>query len=426
MATRIVWRYLHLWIGVGCGLFLLILGVSGSVLLFAPELDKITRSALYATHDGAVAQPLATYIDVARRAVPNGDPATIRWPAGPGQPMTVLLRLQADHKPRGEAADAGTSGTPEHHRHRADAAAAAEQQDHGARHDDGPARRADQGQGSRGGRPRMLMAYLDPPTAALLGTADPRGGVVGWIRSLHTDLLVPMFAGRQIVGWIGAGLLVLSLTGVYLWWPRNAGFLRGLAWRRSPKVVTNLHHRIGFWIAVPIAIMAFTGVYQAFPQQLQAAMFFVAPVAQTSRQGFGPLLSSPKLSPQEAVDAASRESASYKPLSLAFPSEAVPSWRIQLGSDDGDVRTVLIDDATMAVSTPPQQLRGDAILGWFRQLHEHARDRGPVWIAIALAAGLSVPLLMVTGVIMWLRRRKAAAALRALKAGSSAAAVAAE
>ena len=61
-------------------------------------------------------------------------------------------------------------------------------------------------------------------------------------------------------------MLILSLTGIWLWWPRAASFVPGLRWRRAPYTSTNLHHTLGFWISIPLAVVSLTGIYLSFPQ----------------------------------------------------------------------------------------------------------------------------------------------------------------
>jgi hypothetical protein len=96
--------------------------------------------------------------------------------------------------------------------------------------------------------------FLDPPTAAVLDVMEFRSSFFGFLHVFHENLTIPEYSGRQIVGWVGTGLLIMSLTGLWLWWPRGGGFLRGLRWTRSGRFTFNLHHLIGFWISIPLAV----------------------------------------------------------------------------------------------------------------------------------------------------------------------------
>ena len=60
--------------------------------------------------------------------------------------------------------------------------------------------------------------------------------------------LIALTAGKG--GWLHGksgtvfvyAMLVMSLSGIYLWWPRSIGFRRGLRYRRGPATSYNLHH----------------------------------------------------------------------------------------------------------------------------------------------------------------------------------------
>ena len=100
-------------------------------------------------------------------------------------------------------------------------------------------------------------------------------------------------------------MLVLSLTGIYLWWPRNAGFLRGLRWSRGPALSFNLHHLFGFWISIPLAVVSVTGIYLGFPQQGRELLSSVAPMTPQQRGGFdAPLMQRTELNIDRAVETA--------------------------------------------------------------------------------------------------------------------------
>ena len=85
---------------------------------------------------------------------------------------------------------------------------------------------------------------------------------------LHSNLLAGS-TGRLVNGIGGASLVVLSLTGVIIWWP-------GIKyWRRSLKVnwgatfsrfSWDVHSAIGFWFFPFVLIWGISGFYFAFPQ----------------------------------------------------------------------------------------------------------------------------------------------------------------
>ena len=81
-----------------------------------------------------------------------------------------------------------------------------------------------------GARPQIVTVFLDPPTAAVLDVMEFRSSFFGFLHVFHENLTIPEYSGRQIVGWVGVGMLIMSLTGLWLWWPRGSGLLRALRW----------------------------------------------------------------------------------------------------------------------------------------------------------------------------------------------------
>jgi uncharacterized iron-regulated membrane protein len=47
----------------------------------------------------------------------------------------------------------------------------------------------------------------------------------------------------------------------------------------------------------------------------------------------------------------------------------------------------------------------DPLSRWMRKIHDGA-DTGPVWQTVIFLGGIAPPVLGITGVVMWLRRRR--------------------
>ena len=110
---------------------------------------------------------------------------------------------------------------------------------------------------------------VNPYTAEVLKVVDKDNTVFAWAERIHGSLLLGDVGDRLIE--IAAGLsVVMVVTGLYLFWPRNGGRwievlvphlrARGRAWWRS------LHASIGFWLsgalmAFLLTGMAWTGVW---------------------------------------------------------------------------------------------------------------------------------------------------------------------
>lgn len=360
---RRLWLNIHLCIGLGLGVLLAPIGLSGSLLVFKDQLDAALNPVRYAVTSGEALAPSALLISAAGALGRETQPMVVRFPDAAGWPVTVTARQNTRQATR-------------------------------------------QGQG---GRPRLTTVYLDPPTGRVLDAADLRSTLVNFLHRFHENLTVPEYEGRSIVGWVGVAMLTMSLSGIYLWWPRNLGFLggfrRGLRWRRGPKVSFNLHHTAGFWIAIPLAVVSATGIYLGFPQQGRQWLATVAPMTPQQRGGFNvPLLRETHLTADAALTAALAAAPGARPAAIFLPTQQNHAWRVQLrATDAGELATVMVDDRN-GVASPAVQLAGDRAALSIRALHEGSA-LGPLWRLIVFACGLLPSLFLVTGVMIWLRSR---------------------
>ncbi|MBX9825512.1 MAG: PepSY domain-containing protein [Xanthobacteraceae bacterium] len=182
---RRVWLQIHLWPGIGLAVLLVPLSLSGAALVWHDHLDALISPGRYAATAGAPLPPSQLVQRAAAALEPGFQPMAVRMPEGAGWPATVTAR---------------------------------------------EARRGE------GGRPRLVTVYLDPPSGRVLDVSEFRNSLIGFLHRFHENLTIPEWSGRAIVGWNGVAMLILALTGITLWWPRNASVRRGLRWSRGPTV----------------------------------------------------------------------------------------------------------------------------------------------------------------------------------------------
>jgi uncharacterized iron-regulated membrane protein len=127
-------------------------------------------------------------------------------------------------------------------------------------------------------------------TGADMGEMHPVSvTVMEWLVDLHDNLLKGE-TGRQVNA-VGGGLLaVLCFTGVVIWWRGKTTWAQGFffnprhGWKR---VNFDLHSALGFWSLAILLLWGVTGIYFAFPDPFIAAVDYFEPpeLHNTARKG---------------------------------------------------------------------------------------------------------------------------------------------
>ena len=355
---RRVLYQVHLWIAVTLCLLLVPIGLTGSLIAWPEQINGVLHRAPEVAHGASPTLPPSAYLTRAQAGLPKGARLlALRMPAKGGDAVVVTATM------------------------------------------------------GRGGPAAGRTAWLDPADGRVLQVGRTISPVFQIFHEFHDKLLMEDVGG-PVVGWAGVGMFILSLSGIWLWWPRGNGFLRAFRWRRTPGTLLNLHYLVGFWISIPLAVVSLTGVFISFPKA-GAAVFGAPPPQQAQapapagRGGGGPP-PRPNLTAEQAIDAArSSHPEAQRLVSIALPppnarGPAAGAWRVELAGG-GPPLALRVDDRTSAVSAapaagPPAPTSG---VGLNRFIHE---GRGSLlWKWIVTVTGLVPAFLAITGLITWIR-----------------------
>lgn len=344
---RNLWFQVHKWIGVALALLIIPIALSGAALVWHDWLDASVNPERSVKAETAL--PPSDFAEAARRALAPGE--RIMSIAYDGDAGPVLVTAARPPVP-GET------------------------------------------------RPVRTLLWLHPGDGRVVDRGSNDEGLVRVLHVLHGRLMMGT-TGRQIVGWVGVGMLISSLTGLWLWWPLSGSWSRGLRWRRQPTTNANLHHLAGFWIALPLAMLSFTGVWISFPSFFGPISGVPAPKAAPPSDPPQPLVET-KLTPDAAHQAA-LPYATGSVTSIAWPTDAASEWKVSFNRPEGGTAEVKVVDGD-GTATPPPTPTPEAIARTMRRWHD-GTGMGPVWQIIIFIGGILPALLAVTGVIMWLRSR---------------------
>ncbi|MBN1239269.1 MAG: PepSY domain-containing protein [Gammaproteobacteria bacterium] len=204
---RRVFVQAHLWLALALGLYIVVISLSGSAVVFRSE---ITRWAVPFEVPSTDGERLTGEALMQALGEVYADHRVLRFNESPRPSRPVAVLLERDGAEHGRLFD--------------------------------PYARADMGE-----------SY--PVTVR----------VVEWLVALHDDLLAGD-TGRRVNGIAGALVLILVLTGAVIWWPGPHRWKQSLyATPSKPRFAWHLHSAVGFWALLLLANWALTGVYMAFP-----------------------------------------------------------------------------------------------------------------------------------------------------------------
>jgi uncharacterized iron-regulated membrane protein len=113
------------------------------------------------------------------------------------------------------------------------------------------------------------VRLFDPYTGADLGDAFTQGEMfVLWVVRLHDELLFDQ-EGRWWNGFLSAVMTLLVMTGLVVWWPGSARWRRGLVFKWSSgwkRFNFDLHSALGFWLFLFMLMWGVSGFYLGIPE----------------------------------------------------------------------------------------------------------------------------------------------------------------
>jgi uncharacterized iron-regulated membrane protein len=272
--------------------------------------------------------------------------------------------------------------------------------------------------------PVFLLQLTDPSKKLFSAVADPQTGHVlllprDWVDvvyDFHVDLLLGLAHGVQWNGVGAAGLLLLAVTGVLLWWRGLRSWWRGLTvslrhnWRRLNY---DLHHAIGIWTLLLVSLWAISGVYFAWDGPFARVVGAVSPLA-----GMQPPV--PRVAPaahthaslQQVLDTAQAASPHGRLSTLIGPSlvpgeDVYAYMNLRTPEDFAHADIVRLDANTGAILSVwhygANHSAGDWFLWALEPLH-FGTLWGPWVRALWCLCGLALAALSVSGVLMYWNR----------------------
>lgn len=356
-------RRLHLWLGLSVGLLFVLISLTGSALVFYVEID----AALNPTASTEAERGPGWDSPVWDRALAT---ARANWPGPAG-------RWSFEATGNGGAIPARYYPLTEHHGHHAE----------------------------------REMVWFSPDGTQVVRHAPWGGYAMSWLYELHMHLLAGEF-GSQVVGWSGAVVLLLLVSGIAAWWPRGR-WRKALAFKQDAAPIRrlrDLHKLFGLWSAGLLLVLVGTGVLLALPD-VKALLLAPGPVPDpTSGRADGrqiPIV--------QALAAAHRALPEARLAFIDVPGHGDEAFRMRVQVPGDPHRRfpssfIFVDQYSgkvLAVHDERRGTTGTRLDAWIRCLHDGSVGGLPVRI-LAVLLGLVPAILFATGFLHWRRRRRAA------------------
>jgi uncharacterized iron-regulated membrane protein len=252
---------------------------------------------------------------------------------------------------------------------------------------------------------------VDPYSGRVLGARRREQVLVVAVHQFHTKLLLGEW-GSRIMGVNALALVILSLTGLVLWWRHKAFRIRWAgSWRRTSR---DLHYGLGIVGLLVWLLLGLTGAAITFESIVRPALFYltgsepnVLPVVQSTA-----LAGTPQLTVDDALAVAARTLPGAETMLISipntpggtfkafmkFPEDHTPAGRSRVILDQYSGRALWVENSrTAALATriwiKNRPLHTGDIFGWPTRM-------------LACAACLILLVQLVTGFVMWWRRHK--------------------
>lgn len=240
---------LHLWFGLTIGLIIFIVSITGTLFVFKDEVENFTRKEVIYHNEQNIDQKQILPIRVLEKMVDEQmkEKYPIHWVNVPVDKKMSYIFYWYEH-------DINTWNYFDEF-------------------------------------PVYKSAYVNPYTGKVLKSFDEKNGFFSIVKSIHWSFLLKQDWGKYVVGIPVIIFIIMLISGIILWWPKNRAARKQRfsfnwknvkTWKRKNY---DLHNVLGFYSSIFALIFSITGLFYAF-FVVQAMIYFVFSGGETAYPDF--------------------------------------------------------------------------------------------------------------------------------------------
>lgn len=215
---------LHLWLGLASGLVVFVLGITGSIYTFEEELKSHFYKDKLKVEEEGIPLPLGTCYETIKGLNSVFDEMNEKFiKISTAKDYSILFTAYKEH-------ETGSHFWLSDH------------------------------------IDYYLDFYVDPYSGKIIKAEDRTFEFFHVVIALHYCLFLDLSIGKPIVGWATLIFVILLITGIVLWWPKNKKALKVNTWFRWKSTTKwkrknyDLHNIVGFYSMFFALIIALTGM----------------------------------------------------------------------------------------------------------------------------------------------------------------------
>lgn len=269
--------------------------------------------------------------------------------------------------------------------------------------------------------------YVNPFTGKVLTIEDEKNGFFNIVKYIHWSLLLKQEWGTYVVGIPTLVFVVMLISGIILWWPRNKNGVKqrfSFQWKNVKnwkRKNYDLHNVLGFYASLIAFVISFTGMFYAF-FFVQAFVYYTFSGGETAYPDFSHIKTRAPLSQKTefTIDKIARKVEEIYPkaysysLDLGHPhldEHSHPNFSVfvkELSYSYHINHSLIFDENSGELlhnHSHKDKNLGEKVVAANYDIHVGAIG-GFVGKCIAFVASLIAASLPITGFLIWLGRKK--------------------